>query len=688
MSSSSQWMEINQSVLPQSAWQLWKQANRLWSNSTGQLYQPLGYWIRDLRHRRIRHFAYKYRRKLYVKAQEGYMECTKTRAALYAETERVTIFQDLPNRARPSEVSTTRNSNMWRLIHATRVVTIEQDIRPSATFEDFLNALDVWEYDLLRHTVLSIDPFTVSSQHDIGFTAGSDGSEKYGTDGAFGWALSTNDGVRTAWGMGPSRGLRMDSYRAECSGMLSILRFLVRLGEYTNKAEEWSGIIGTDSQSMLKTLFGQANVQAQIPLGADHLLELDVMIAEWDLLIEIQTTLKTLPAVHLVHVKGHQDKESEYSTLPLLAQLNVEADTKAREYQADFGKAHPCTLLSPNAGVLLHFPEGTITAKVIPEVRRRVTGPPLQQYIQQRNHWSEQTMRVINWKAHAKALGTQIQHRVHFTKLVHDCLPTNHQLNKFTSENRKFCPACHLGQDETRDHILRCTHEDRVRWRVQFHADIQAFHTKESTSPVLQHLWRDAIHQWFITDENEEFEVSPILFPTEVRRVIQQQNQIGWRQVFNGRFASEWASVQEAYYSRTIQSDAGNSNKRRTGLRWQQRFIHEIWKSWRKLWKLRNETVHGKDKVAQLRARERSTMAELQTIYDKRTHLEPPIQRLLFTDVQEHMQRPPGVTRNWLNINRPVFQSSLRRAKRQAIQGVRSIQSYFAPVRTFNSTSH
>jgi hypothetical protein len=76
MSSSLQYMEMNQSALPQSAWKLWKQANRLWSNSTSQLYQPLGYWIRDLRHRRIRHFAFKYCRKLYVKAQEGYMECT------------------------------------------------------------------------------------------------------------------------------------------------------------------------------------------------------------------------------------------------------------------------------------------------------------------------------------------------------------------------------------------------------------------------------------------------------------------------------------------------------------------------------------------------------------------------------------------------------------------------------------
>ncbi len=190
---------------------------------------------------------------------------------------------------------------------------------------------------------MSDDPFTVCAKHETGFLAGSDGSEKYGTDGAFGWAVSTIDGGRTAWGMGPSRGLRMDSYRAEWSGMLSLLRFLVRLGDYTHKPVEWSGTIGTDSQSMLKTLFGQENVRQCTLLGSVHLQEMDVMIAEWDLLIEIHTTLKTSPGVKLAYVKGHQDSVREYTTLPLLAQLNVDADDKAREHQETYGKAHPYT---------------------------------------------------------------------------------------------------------------------------------------------------------------------------------------------------------------------------------------------------------------------------------------------------------------------------------------------------------
>jgi hypothetical protein len=75
--------------------------------------------------------------------------------------------------------------------------------------------------------------------------------------------ISNKNGERTASGMGPSRGFRVDSYCAECSGVLSCLRFLARLGEYIQRTDEWKGFIGTDSTSMLKKLFGSHNLREQ-----------------------------------------------------------------------------------------------------------------------------------------------------------------------------------------------------------------------------------------------------------------------------------------------------------------------------------------------------------------------------------------------------------------------------------------
>lgn len=162
------------------------------------------------------------------------------------------------------------------------------------------------------------------------------------------------------------------------------------------------------------------------------LQDLDVLTAEWDLLlIEIQHPLRELKGVKLKYVKGHQDEDWGYTSLAILAQLNVDADGKARKYQREHGKAHPYVLIAPHTGAHVIFPEETVTAKHISEMRQRSTGPPLWGHIQTKNQWSRATLENINWNAHAKALGAQIHQRVHLTKLVHECLATYHRVNRY-----------------------------------------------------------------------------------------------------------------------------------------------------------------------------------------------------------------------------------------------------------------
>jgi hypothetical protein len=203
---------------------------------------------------------------------------------------------------------------------------MDQQRRPVATFDDYLLTLDAWEYDLLRHSTLFADAFTINDDLRTSFLAGSDGSETYSTDGAFGWMISNGSGERAASGMGPSRGWRMDSYRAECSGMLSLLRFLI-----------------TDSQSMLEKLFGRAKARSGEPMNAAMLVELDVMSAKWDLLREIQVSLRLLPEVSLQYVQGHQDTRRAYMQLSLLAQMWM-LTTKQKSINNSMGKLIPLSL--------------------------------------------------------------------------------------------------------------------------------------------------------------------------------------------------------------------------------------------------------------------------------------------------------------------------------------------------------
>lgn len=179
-------------------------------------------------------------------------------------------------------------------------------------------------------------------------------------------------------------------------------------------------------------------------------------------------------------------------------------------------------------------------------------------------------------------------------------------------------------------------------------------------------------------NEDEEFQVSPILYHMDIRAVIIQQNTIGWRQLFNGRFSSEWSRVQEEYYTRLRRQR--NNNDRRTGLKWQTQLILEIWKQWLIVWKLRNEEIHGRDETTRIQLEWRRIDGELRELYACRNQMETNVQALLFQEVHEHIQKPHWVTQNWLAVNGPVFRENIRRTRQKAIEGVRSIRSYFLPV--------
>lgn len=81
--------------------------------------------------------------------------------------------------------------------------------------------------------------------------------------------------------------------------------------------EPWIGAISTDGQSLLNTLEGKENVKgrrAGEPVDLDHnKVVLDVLSTEWDVLNEIQHSLRRLPRVRRAdYVQGHQDQQAAY----------------------------------------------------------------------------------------------------------------------------------------------------------------------------------------------------------------------------------------------------------------------------------------------------------------------------------------------------------------------------------------
>jgi hypothetical protein len=357
----------------------------------------------------------------------------------------------------------------------------------------------------------------------------------------------------------------------------------------------------------------------------------------------------------------------------LLAQLNVDADDKAREYQERFGQARPYALLTQHSGAFLVYPEGTRTANYGHSIRSRATSNPLRTYIKQKHQFDDSTMEMIDWNAHGSAMQKHIKQRIHLTKMVHECLPTLKHLNR-QGNGRRTCPGCKRSQCEDRDHIIKCNSDSRASWRHKFIASLETFHERVDTYGPFRYLLNDAIAEW-MQSEDDDMILHPSMYHNDVRSAIAQQNAIGWRQVFSGRFGQEWSRIQDDYYARDRRQRGAND--KRNGTKWQVQLITHIWKEWTKLWKLRNEELHGRDCANQQAIIRSNVERELQSVYDNRNHYEPRVQELLGRDIQEQLQRPTWVTRNWLTVNIPVFRASMQRTKNKAIAGVRSIRSYF-----------
>jgi hypothetical protein len=74
-------------------------------------------------------------------------------------------------------------------------------------------------------------------------------------------------------------------------------------------------------------------------------------------------------------VKGHQDKNKTYEELPLEAQLNINADELAGEYQDEYGKFRPLVHLLPSCPAMLAIRGISITGNYRKQLIRAYVEP-------------------------------------------------------------------------------------------------------------------------------------------------------------------------------------------------------------------------------------------------------------------------------------------------------------------------
>jgi hypothetical protein len=398
-----------------------------------------------------------------------------------------------------------------------------------------------------------------------------------------------------------------------------------------------------------------------------------VKCPDWDLVSNILVELEKWPGLILQHVRGHQDRKVAYHRLPLLAQLNVDADTMATMYQCEHGESRPLVLLTDTAGVHLVTPHGTMTSNYDAVIRYQVTYPGLYNYIQERNGWSVRIMDNINWKAHGSGLRKQLKRKTHYLKLVHGILPTCKHLHRH-DPIRSVCPLCKSATEDWA-HILRCPHPTREKWRSEVITKMTKTCSTIQTRPYLTRVLCEALEGWLHHTTADDYQLTPEDYPPAVQRLIRQQNEIGWNQLFLGRFSNEWGDLQDNYYAR-LREEKVTKSKKQTGQRWQALVISALWEQWWAVWDSRNKDLHGSDAKSRAQAEERDVHRTLRDLYDLRNRLDPHVQAVMYADVADHYDRPTWFNQNWVAIHEPLIRENLKQVAVRTKAGVKSIRQF------------
>jgi hypothetical protein len=145
-SSRTRWHTVNQDRPSDTEWKLWKSANNLWRDPTGRLIHPLGAWTLPLDERRFQHFAYTYRRFLYLLSDNReYMAYRLVGNNQYRPSSSLQTrpYDQLPERARPAEVDLDIHG-MWKLRGTPSPTLCIPFVPPSATatFDLFVTTLE------------------------------------------------------------------------------------------------------------------------------------------------------------------------------------------------------------------------------------------------------------------------------------------------------------------------------------------------------------------------------------------------------------------------------------------------------------------------------------------------------------------------------------------------------------------
>jgi hypothetical protein len=412
---------------------------------------------------------------------------------------------------------------------------------PSQSFQTYLSRAQDWEAKLLTHVRFAhnisnvarrIDQCRTQQQSLIAIT---DYSYHQQT-ASYGWMICLPNGEALAECNGPNVG-PPSGPRAAAWGILSVTTFLAKLLDYLQQPYNYMPMVHILSRNSKHT-----NYLRQRP-GYPTLFCNITLANNWDILEQTHECIKQSQlTITWDNLTEYRKAFQQLTPAPFSLDQSL---TDVRETTRDFARLYPevqhTSPFLPASRCMLYSETSTFHAAYNKIFREAATIPVLQQYLQDKHNWSQETTDQIQWECLRQAIQKyKAATPNHLTKLVYNQLATPARKSKAGGQHWQdpTCPHCHL-QPESFDHLLRCSDKDATDFRKNLIRSINSHCTKHYVPPTFQTFLIHSINTWL-----EQKQTTTLSTRTpQIRKLVISQNKIGWTNLTRGFLSKEWNTM-------------------------------------------------------------------------------------------------------------------------------------------------
>jgi hypothetical protein len=230
-----------------------------------------------------------------------------------------------------------------------------------------------------------------------------------------------------------------------------------------------------------------------------------------------------------------------------------------------------------------------VSADIETTLRNASTSGDLRNYLQQKHNWNDTTVELVDWHIHGQALKSlNSNQRKTITQVIHGWLPLNGHPGMHLQNNNLTCPECHI-ERETQYHFFNCK-QNQDTWKNALQTNGISKCDLTSTTNTSKEYLHHILHCALTRKDNDDDDIEIVTTPTRFQKLIREQKLIGWNQILNGRWTTEWVHQFESLTPHQGEKLAIAA-------------ITSIWHAILSLWYKRCKTQHGEMPLNQIRQR-------------------------------------------------------------------------------------